>query len=301
MDVRAMGPGAGWRWLVQGINLGRNNPKALFGAAALLLVMALVPTVVQLVVQNGLKITSPQVMYVLVAFSLLYALVVMPPLTGGFLRVIHAVETGAPTRAGAIFDFYRNGADAWRMIGLQWLLLLAAVVVSGAILLAFGGKFLTELGALFSAIQSAPAGKPPVLPPMPQGFGMLIGLFVLLALFFNAVQAIAYGQVALTRRSVGGAIADGALGALKNLLPLLVLLLAGFALTLVAIVIMALLVGLLVVLGSLVSPALGALLAAPVYLAFLLILYVVMFGVMYHLWRDVCGEPAALPDGHVEL
>ncbi|MCW5603909.1 MAG: hypothetical protein KIT18_05115 [Burkholderiales bacterium] len=83
--------------------------------------------------------------------------------------------------------------------------------------------------------------------------------------------------------------------------PLLVLLLAGFALTLVAIVVMALLVGLLVVLGSLVSPALGALLAAPVYLAFLLILYVVMFGVMYHLWRDVCGEPAALPDGHVEL
>lgn len=301
MDVRAMGPGAGWRWLVQGINLGRNNPKALFGAAGLLLAMALVPTAIQLVVQNGLKITSPQVMYVLVAFSLLYALLVMPPLTGGFLRVIHAIETGASTRATAIFDLYRNGADAWRMIGLQLLLLLAVVVLAGVILLAWGGKFIGEIGAIASAIQSAPAGKPPALPPMPEGFGMLVGLMVLLALFFNAVQAIAYGQVALTRRSVAGAMGDGALGALKNLLPLLVLLLVGIALMLVSIVIVGLLVGMLAVLGSLVSPALGALLAAPIYLAFLLILYVVMFGVMYHLWRDVCGEPAALPDGHVEL
>ena len=51
----------------------------------------------------------------------------------------------------------------------------------------------------------------------------------------------------------------------------------------------------LVMLGGLVSPALGAILAIPVYAAFLVMLYVVMFGVMYFIWRDVCGGAVATP------
>src|SRR3546814_13516713 len=47
---------------------------------------------------------------------------------------------------------------------------------------------------------------------------------------------------------------------------------------------------LLAAIGGLVHPVLAALLAAPVYFRARLVLYVVMFGVMYFMWRAVCGE-----------
>ena len=37
MTTRVVSPGRGWSWFRQAINLGRNNPKAVFGAVALML------------------------------------------------------------------------------------------------------------------------------------------------------------------------------------------------------------------------------------------------------------------------
>ena len=56
--------------------------------------------------------------------------------------------------------------------------------------------------------------------------------------------------------------------------------------------------------GGLVHKALGMLLLMPVYIGMLLVVYVVMFGVMYFMWRDICGEaPAAEAprDDRIEL
>ena len=56
--------------------------------------------------------------------------------------------------------------------------------------------------------------------------------------------------------------------------------------------------------GGLVHPVVGILLVMPAYFAMLLLIYVVMFGVMYHMWRDICAgpaEPPALPGDRVEL
>ena len=33
-------------------------------------------------------------------------------------------------------------------------------------------------------------------------------------------------------------------------------------------------------------------LLVPLYIAMMLLMFTVMFGVMYHLWRDVCGGDA---------
>ena len=46
----------------------------------------------------------------------------------------------------------------------------------------------------------------------------------------------------------------------------------------------------LALVGGLVHKALGLLLLVPLYIAFLLLIYVVMFGVMYYMWRDICGD-----------
>lgn len=293
MQIRAMGPGAGWRWLMQGINLGRNNPKAIFGAAALLLVVALVPTVVQLIAQLGLKLTGMTTMLGLAAFSLLYSVLVMPPILGGLLRVIDASESGRQTHATEIFDTFKSGRGASRMIVLAVALAVIAVAVFAAIFGVFGPGMFSWYMQAMTASQGAAGSGPPSLPALPEGFGTVVGLSILFGLFFQGAYAIAFGQVALTDRSVGGALSDGFVGALKNLLPLLVLLLVSLVLALVAVLVVGLLVTLLGVVGGFVHPALAIALAAPVYLAFLLIVYVIIFGVMYHIWRDVAGGDAS--------
>ena len=106
-------------------------------------------------------------------------------------------------------------------------------------------------------------------------------------LVFYAIQAIGMGQVALRGRGVFAALGDGFAGAVKNLLPLLMLLVAYLLLCVVALLVVFALVMLFTLLIK-VSPWL-ALLAVPLYLAALLAIVVVAFGVMYALWRDVCG------------
>ena len=294
MTTRAMGPAAGWDWLKQAVNLGSRNPKAIFGAAVILMLFALLPTVLQLL----LGAQSPGVMLGLMGFSLLYSIVVMSPLLAGFVRVIHAAESGQPVRPAGIFDVFRIPGLALQVTGLMLLLVVMGIVLFGAIALAFGAQFMTDMAAVMAAAQSAAPGAAPVMPAMPDGIGALLALLVLAGLLFNGVYAISLGQVALTSRGVGGALADGMVGTFKNALPLLVLLVLVIVLGLLALILVALLVGVLMFVGGLVHPALAIALAAPVYLAAMLMVYVVMVGTMYFMWRDVCGgDGAAIGSG----
>lgn len=295
MTTRALGPGAGWSWLKQAINLGSQNPKAIFGAAALLLVIALVPTLLQLLVQQGLGMTDTTVMAGLMVFSVLYSLLVMGPLFAGFLRVIHAAETGVPTRPAAVFQVFSAGGGALRMVGLMLMIMVVVLVAMFAVGAAFGGEFFMRIATALMALSTAAPGSTPALPEMPDGIGAFLALLTLVALFINGVYAIAVGQVALTTRSVFGAIGDGFIGTLKNLLPLLVLLVIVFVLSLAFMLLAGLLIALLAFIGALVHPTLAIALAAPVYLAALLVVYVVMFGIIYFMWRGICGGDAASP------
>ena len=134
-----MGPGAGLRWLMNALNLGGRNPRAVFGGAALLMLVALVPTVVQLVVQEGLGIHDQAIVLGLVGFSLLYSLLLMGPLSAGYLRVLHAAETGAPTRATAIFGVLAGMLAAWGIVAkvmtldFVWLWPQALLAAGGAL------------------------------------------------------------------------------------------------------------------------------------------------------------------------
>jgi hypothetical protein len=300
MTTRTMGPAAGWRWLVNAVNLGGGNPRAVLGGAALLLVVALVPSIIQIGVQNGLGATGMSTTVALMGFSVLYSLVVMGPLFAGYLRVLHASETGQPTRAAAIFEAFASGQGAGRVICVLLGLIIVGMVLFGLVAMAFGGDFFAQLASVFVALENAEPGTTPVLPPMPSGVGTLFGLLLIIGMFFNGAYAIALGQAALGGRSIGGALGDGLLGALRNLLPLLVLTLVVVVAGFLALLVLGLVVALLAGVGSLVHPVLGMLLAAPVYLAAMVALYVVAFGVMYYMWRDVCGGgmPSANGDQH---
>ena len=298
MTTRAVGPGKGWSWLVRAANLGSQNAKALFGAAAWLMAIALVPTAVQVILQKTMP-ESPALMGAVMAFTLLYSAIAMPPATAGLLRVIHAVETGVPVRAAAIFDGYRQNPG--RVIGLSLVLLGLAVRVRGGALALFGGHFLQGLEEFVVAAQTATAsGGTPQLPPLPDGIGTLVGLLVIFGLFFNGVYALSFGQAALGGRGIGEAIGDGIAGTFKNVLPLLVMLVVVLVAGVVAMVAVGLVMALLAAIGSLVHPAVAMLLVAPVYLALLVAIYVIAFGVMYYMWRDICGDAAPVPAGSAD-
>lgn len=305
MSTRAMGPGQGWHWLMRATNLGRRNPKAVIGAIALVALVALVPSVLQMLAQPLLG-AQPNLLLGFVAVTTLLSLVVFPLLIGGALRVIDAAEHDRETRAAAVFDVFRGAPGAGRLVGFGLLMAALYLLVFGTIIGVFG-KDLPDWYMQMMQVSMDAAGKPVQpgdLPEPPAGLGMVMALGLLFGLFLGGAYAIGFGQVALGGRSVSEAIRDGLAGALKNLLPIVVMavlvIVALFALMLVV----ALLGGVLMLVGGLVHPALAVLLVLPVYLGMIMLMYVVMFGVMYHMWRDICADtalPPPLPDNRVEL
>lgn len=296
MTTRAVSPGSGWRWFRQAIDLGRGNPRAVFGAVALMAVIALIPSVIQLVLQYGLGL-GPDALMIVIGLTTLASIVVYPLLIGGLLRVIDAAENGRPTHATAIFDTFHADGGRGRLIGFGVLMTAIYLGVFLLVIRLFGKDFLDWYWTLITAAQAQQAGgaaMPPEMMALPEGFGRVMGIGSLFALFMGGVYAIGFGQVALGGRGVGAAFGDGLGGTLKNVLPIVVL----AVLSVIAMIGLSLVVGIvggiLLLIGGLVHATVGMLLAMPVYIGMLLVVYVVMFGVMYFMWRDICGEaPAA--------
>jgi hypothetical protein len=287
MTIRLKGPSAGFGWLANGFSVGFRHPKPLLGGAALLLVACLLPSLVTLPMQFHAMATgtpqSPVAFVGLMVISMLVGLLIVP-LYAGYLQVVDAAERGLPARASDIFNPYRQG-DVWRLMGYGLAILGLYVAAFGLVIALTGGGIASWYMQVVTA--QASHGAPPALPP---GFGTAMALLALLGLFMMGFYAISLGQVALRRRSVFGAIGDGVVGALKNVLPLLVFAVS-LALTWIAVAIaFAIVVFLLALIGKLVAPWLIFVLIIPLYVALILTMLAVMFGVMYHLWRDVCGD-----------
>jgi hypothetical protein len=293
MTTRAHGPLAGLTWLKRGLNSGRNNPRAIFGGAALLMIGALVPGFLQAFAHAALR-PGPAGATFIAALTTVLAVILLGPLMGGYLRVIDASERGQPAHAADVLAPFRNAHDAQRMIAFSFVMLLVQLGAFSLLWALFGGalQHLQEWYLQVSALlQDAKPGQQ--LPPPPDGLGGLFSLGGLFALFVAAVFSIGLGQLALRGRGVGTAVFEGLSGAARNLLPLLVMALVAFAL------LMAAGVGLLLVAAilGLLHPVLALVVFLPLYMLFVLVLYVVMFGVMYHLWRDVAGDAPAAAAG----
>lgn len=290
MTTRAKGPLSGLDWLKRGLNSGRHNPRAVFGGAAVLMVAALLPSLVQALVQFALR-PGVDGTLVIAALTTLLSIALMGPLMGGYLRLLHACEMGRPVHARDIFEPFRSPRDARRMMGFAFVLLMVYLGV-GYVLVSLFAKDLPEWYLQLVALSQQPQtpGQPVQLPPPPDGLGGFLGLGSLFALFIGGVFAVGMGQIALRARGIGAALADGVSGAAKNLLPLLVLAVLAFGLMMALSVLLALVLGVVALLASLLHPVLATAILLPVYLLLFLVLYVVMFGVMYHLWRDIAAE-----------
>lgn len=291
MTTRSRGPAAGFGWLTRGFSVGFRHPRAIWGGAAILLIVVLLPTLLTLparihAVQDGVP-HAPAMSFGWTLFSMLIGLL-LTPLYGGFLQVIDAAESGRLARVRDIFRPYRDGS-ALRLIGFGLAILLLNVAVIAILMLTLGG------GLLHWYMQSLgmQAQQPPMPPSLPHGFGVFIALSMVFALFMSGFYAIGMGQVALGRRGVFASIGDGIAGAAKNVLPLLASALGGL-LALIAIAIAVMVVVMVaVLLSKLIGQWLVLAIAIPLYIAMTMTMFMGVFGVSYHLWRDVCGTDDA--------
>lgn len=288
MTTRSRGPLAGFGWLKRSISVGYRHPKPLLGGAAYLLLPCLMPSLITLLMQfhsrqAGIQ-PSPATFGWIMAGSMLLGLL-MVPLYAGYLQVVDAAEHGLPARARDIFRPYRQG-QAWRLIGYGLAILVVYAAMFG-IIIAVTGRGI--IGWYMHVLTAQVSHQPPPT-ALPGSFGIAMALFMLLGLFMMGFYAISLGQVALRRRSVFGAIGEGLIGALKNLLPLLVLAVSLVLAWIVVAIVIAIVAILIVLLGKFVGAWLVLVLIIPLYIAMVLMMFAVMFGVMYHLWRDVCGD-----------
>jgi sensor histidine kinase YesM len=227
---------------------------------------------------------SPGTFGWIMAIPMLFSLLLMP-LYAGYLQLVDAAERELPASASDIFKPYRQG-EALRLIGYAVAVILLYVAISGLIIVATGGGLASWYMQAMIA-QPNQQLPPPTLPP---GFGISMILFMLFFLFLSGFYAISLGQVALNRRNAFGAIGDGVIGALKNMLPLLVFAVSALLGWIGVAIVLILLVGLLALIGKLVGTWLVVVLLIPVYIALVLVMFSAMFGVMYYLWRDVCSD-----------
>jgi hypothetical protein len=295
MTARTVSMGAPFRWLMKAVDVGRRNPRALFGGFALLILVGLVPSAVQLGLQAALA-DSPQLMMSLYLLVVLASLVLMPPLTGGAIRLLHACETGQPASATDVFSGYSDRAFAVRMILTALLLLLVYLVVFGLLFVVMPGKeFMVELFA--RSLATPPGGQPDMsnMPAFPPSFllWMLGASAVMLVLTHGYL--LAFTQAALAGHGPFDAVLQGFKATFKNVLPLIGFTLVAMIVGFVAMLVVALVIGLLAGVLMLASPVLAGVVLLPIYLGFVLVMYVVMFGFYYHGWREIFGEPAVDP------
>jgi hypothetical protein len=289
MTTRSVGPGAGFGWLSQGISAAFNHPKSLFGGAALLLVVLLLPSLITMPMQfhfmrEGTPPSTTTTLLIM-AISMLFGLLIIP-LYAGYLQMVDSAEREEEVSASDIFKPYRQG-KAWQLIGLGVAHLVIYIAGLAVIILATGGG----IASWYMQVLAAQANHE-VPPGVPGGFWIGFALLVVFGLLMMGFYAISLGQVALNRRSVFGAIGDGVTGALKNVLPLFVFALVSILAWIVFAIVMLIVALVLGFIAKLISPWLMFIVLVPLYIAMILLMITTIFGVMYHLWRDVCGDDA---------
>lgn len=293
--MRALNPGAGIGWLKNAVNLGRDNPKAIFGGIALVFLSLALPIALfaTLYAYMDASRAAGTGFFPLILVLVLALIPLMSAFTIGLLRMIHKVESNLPARAGDVFAGFSDWRAILRVIGLIVALALVQysllAVLLGVLAPGFGSWYLHDLQAAMHGPGAQRAAS------LPSGFAVGISVAWLVGLVFNAVHALGLGQIALGGRGVFQAMGDGIAGVAKNLLPLMVMLLALVAAMIVLGLAMALLVILLALVAKLIGAWLAVIIVVPLYIAFLLAVYVVMFGLMYYMWRDICGDATSLP------
>jgi hypothetical protein len=273
---------APYRWLGEAGALLRRNPGAIVGGSGLLLAIALLPSVLQLLLQRAAPGAGGSAASVV--FSLL-GLVLMPPALGGFFRLIQSVDRGTAAAPSQVTAMFRDGPVALRLIACNALFALLTLAVLAGLVALVGSDEL--LGYVRQLASIKPNATPADVPEMPPGTLPLVGLMLLVALFVTTAQQLAAAQIALAARPMLAASGDGVAATLRHAVALLLfflpVLLVATLMTLVA----ALVASVIVLALGMLSQLLATLALVVVALLVLVPMYALLLAFFYCAWREL--------------
>jgi hypothetical protein len=300
MSVRWAGFTAPFRWLIDAVDVGRHQPAAVLGAVLLATLINMMPNFLQQLATlagagGGVLIGVTQ------AAGMLLAILIAPVLLGGIFRLFSAAEQGQTVAATDILAGFKDGSFSRLVLtNLLFFALMFAVVLMMLVVIAIIVP-MSAIQALqpwmeqIMALQAqAGAGKPiqpNELPLPPEGLGAIMGVmlaFTPLLLLVSIGGMWAVAQSALRGDGPVASVLLGMRAAFANAPSLLVLILAlaiaGSLLGTLAV----LLIGGLIALLSLASPALGA--AAGMLILVLITVLLNAVAYSFHLagWHATC-------------
>ena len=293
MQIRPQPPARGWAWFVQAINLGTRNPRAIFGAALLLIgtlyLLTMAAGLLMTLMPGGRTMEAGQfgVGQMAVMVLLMVALfVLIPMLVGGLMYVIREAESGRPARAADLFRPIRDGkagrlaAFGALQVGFMWL----GGLVANALV---GDEFMRGYAQFADAVmqQQVPPELPPVAHPM--------ALFAWQALYnYVTVTVLLLGIacVALSGRSFVDAVRAAFRATWRNLLPNLLAAALFLAATALAAVVVTLVGSVVLVALGMLSSALALAVGLLAGFAFVSAVLVVVCGGGYLIWRDTFDD-----------
>ena len=280
MQERA-GIAAPWRWLQQGVALLRAHPRALLGGAALLVAVALLPSVLASLFAPLLSPGGAQ------ALGALASLLLYPPAAGGYLRLLHARQAGEELPGGAMFAAFGDGPAARRLVIGNLLMVSGFMLVIALLAFALGGEAL--LGYLRELSTLKPGSPPPALPAGALPFAVAL---LLVGVYMLVTQGLVYAELALGTRQPLAAVGAALLAGARHFGVLLLFFLPAMLLAFLAFMLVALAAVLLAAMLAVVSAVLGKLVVALCTVALMTTLYALLFAFFYFAWRELSGAPA---------
>lgn len=299
MDIRALPVSQGLSWFKQAIDLGARNPRAVFGAA-LLLIIAMYTSVLAVALLAAMMAGAGEVAAAaqpdmrraaMVAFPLfMLIMLLVPVLLGGLMHVIRETEAGRAVRARDVFAPF--GKPEGRRLALLGLVQIGLAIVAGLLFMAVAG--VDYWNDYMEAMRGAMSGTMPTMPE-PDHPGLLFVLQLVFNYFSYAVMLLSIPLMLFSGLGLGAAVRDSLRAAVRNVGANLLagaLFMGGL---LVAALLVVLLVSLAMLVGSLIHGIVGSLLALLVGLGFASVAIVMVVGAAYLAWRDTFGDGTAPP------
>lgn len=297
MSSPAPRPAQPFRWLADALQLVRAHAGLFLVAASSMLLIALLPALLQSFAASVL----PNTLFVQAGIFVLFTVLLLPPVTGGFYRLCDAAQRGQAVRPSQLFEVLADGPASARLVLVNLVFLLLLVLGVFMPVAAIGGAPLAEwmremmIVALAAQQPGGADAAAQALPPMPPGTGLLFSAALVLTLLINTAKELAMAQAALSSRAPLDAVADGVRVALRHAgafllfyIPACLMALLGFfALTLAAAIVAAVL--------GLVSTALAYLVIMLAAVAVVLAYYALVFAFFYRAWHATLAESEAPP------
>jgi uncharacterized membrane protein len=211
MEIRKVGAGQGWQWIVDGFALFRKNPPIWITLFVIYFLIVIVVSVIPVV--------GPLVMTLLA-----------PVFTAGFMLACRDVEAGEELELGYLIAGFKHNAG--QLITVGGLYLVGSIIILGLMMMGGGGSILGS-----AALGQMQGTEPNEVMAGAMG-GMLISLLAAMALLVPLLMAywFAPALVVLRNMTAMDAMKLSFFGSLRNMWPFLVYGAIAFVLMMIAMI-----------------------------------------------------------------